>query len=537
MNVSFYTQNEPLPTDELSPDMKTSEQPSPLIHQTIKKPKPSAKQSPVSSPLKYDRTEQVKKGTPKKKTALERYVNSPKKFGAFGSPEKALTQTTLNKESFSPKKSRTSSDKRIDDNSSHNPPLHANQTDSYGRLHCSKAVVGFSHSQLGYLEGIEEEGDECSSRYIDALLGFVTPYSKPSPDLCFRVLSETLLKSHDNAVSLKAFRALKHIQTIHPVVPEQMSKAVTYEFLEDVVKRLEISGCKCKNNQDTKCPSSLCLKAGNALKALTFIVDVMEKEVKRKISPNKTIAYRLFSLERNSGNICKVLSWINTSVNLCCNYTSVPDFYIILSLFQRLLQLCQSVSENPDKFAESLAQELLNSYSQFGSLECRKVFLQTLPSHLLRSKFLCSYVRVFCEMPEPREHDSSLKGIQQIIESDFLRLPRKRDDVLNLEARMCAGIHRSSEECEEHAMIIASSLQSYLFSHHKRLKCSRKKMALDRETDDDRHLSLNDTEEIVNMADKVQVFAGRMLSLSPSLSDRTMHLIELLSDMRLWDPW
>lgn len=231
-------------------------------------------------------------------------------------------------------------------------------------------------------------------------------------------------------------------------------------------------------------------------------------------------------------------------MKLCCSNNNPQDFYTILNLFQRLLQLSISVSENPDKCAENLSGELLNSYSQLSDLQCRTVFLQTLPSHLLRSKFLHLYAKVFCEKADPSSHDSGLVGIQCIIQSDCQRLPLKRDDVSNFEARMCSGFHRSEEECEEHAMVIAYSLQSYLFCHHKKLQSMPKKLMLNtdgltnsQEAQNRRHLSVLDQEEIVNMGDKVQVFAGRLFSLCPSLTRRTTHLVELLSDMRIWDPW
>ena len=100
------------------------------------------------------------------------------------------------------------------------------------------------------------------------------------------------------------------------------------------------------------------------------------------------------------------------------------------------------VSEDPNKCADILASELLSTYSKLPNLESRTVFLQSLHSNLLRSKFLKLFIEVFYEKPEDYAHVKNT-GVQGIIKVDFERLPLKQDS----SERLCLGYHRTEREC------------------------------------------------------------------------------------------
>lgn len=502
------------------------------------------------------------------KSNLQKKIESPIKAGLFGSPQKSLKQTVLSMESFSPKKLMKSSSDKIEDTSHHTPPLSACQFNGYVCVQkLERTVLTFSEFQLIVLEGIKEEG--LIGKYIDTLISFVSQYRKPPPEICFYLLSEVLLKSETRSLATKSFWALKRIQALHPSLPEQIEKtSLSWETIEMIVERMELTGCRCKKTEDSN--DQPCVRSFSAFKALAFLINVMQSELQRKENLRRTFTFRLLSLQRISHrNVNQVVWWLRESIDTlhCKEEDSAADtkvfgaisgddyplkkdnyLYQAIGLFQRLIQLSLSVSEDPERCATNLVGELLFAYNQLQHLECRTIFLQSIHSHLLRSKFLEKYLEVYCKDSEVNRNLSNYSGIQKIVQVDFERLPQKRDPIEDTsEGRKCHEWHRSQQDCEEMAMVLSYSLQSYLFSHHKKLQCSPKRMPLTSEEEEEcnqkqansHHLSISDFDEICNMGDKVLVLVGRLMSLcyKGSLNVRTNQLIELLSDMRLWDPW
>ena len=219
--------------------------------------------------------------------------DSPRKVGAFGSPDKVLKQTCLNQESFSPKKQSSGPAEKLEDTSYHTPPLHAVQVIGYESI--KHIAFPFTESQINLIEAVREEG--LLQKYIEAVMSLVTTYRKPTPDICYLMMSQTLLKANSMTMASKTFCALKRIHTLHPCVPENIARKLEWEFIENIVERMELFGHKNhgpEGPQDKCKDTPRCVKIFSATKTLTFLLGVMESEVIRKPSLREHMRFGYF---------------------------------------------------------------------------------------------------------------------------------------------------------------------------------------------------------------------------------------------------
>ena len=423
----------------------------------------------------------------------------------------SLKQSRLTEDSFSPKKRPMLHNFLRDEQPLHyTTPLHCTvplrKSELASKQEASLSKT-FSENQLNSLQALKEENFHKS--YLATVNSFMSHRRKPPPSLLFYLFHNILL-SKQSGCGTECFRILRQIQVLHPAVPAQMlGQKITWEFVSMVVK---LVGCAQFHTVDS-------LKL-NASMALSFLVSVMEDEVqKKKFSIVKTCAHRFLSVDRKSSNIHDVVNWIRKSIEQhCveqldqrCGHNFCP-----LYLLQRMLQLSLLVSQRPEDTASRIADDLVMVYVELSSVKHKTLLLQSVQSHLLKTKLIEVIVSNCCPFDEEVEAERIPRfGLRHIV-FDFKRCPPmslSHDSVAN------------TSSCEEFIMLLAYWLQSFIFC--------RKRSLVAKGKESQRVLSIDDIEVLKEIDQEVLMLTARLESLcDSSLSPRSYQLLQLISSLK-----
>ena len=420
----------------------------------------------------------------------------------------SLKQRRLTAESFSPKK---------------RPPLHGIVRDGEllhytTPLHCTVPLKKlelaskqeeslsktFTENQLNSLQALKEENFH--KTYLETVTSFMSPRRKPPPSLLFYLFNNILL-SKQSGCGTECFRILLRIQELHPAeVAQMLQQKITWEFVSMIVK---LAGCTQSHTVES-------FKM-NASMALSFLVSVMEKEVeKKKVCLVKTSAHRFFSVDRLSGNFHDVVEWVKKAteehrkeqLDQHCGHNFCP-----LYLLQRMLQLSVLVSQRPEDTAVRLANDLVLAYVELPSIKYKTLLLQSLQSHLLKTKLIEIVVKNCCSIDEELEEERmTSSGLKNVV-LNFKRSPPLSDGIV------------STTNCEEFVMLLAYWLQSFIFCHKRSLMAKGK--------ESQRVLSLNDVEVLRRIEQEVSILTARLELLCDStLSPRSYQLLQLILSLK-----
>ena len=370
----------------------------------------------------------------------------------------------------------------------------------------------FTESQANTLQALKEENFHKS--VLATLTSFMTHRRKPPPNLLFYLLNNILL-SKQSSCGTECFRILRQIQVLHPVVAMQMiGQKITWEYVSMVVK---LSGC-------AQSPS---LRLNSSM-ALSFFVSVMEEEVQKKtFSLVKSSAHRLLSVDKQSNHIHNVVHWIGQSLtdhkgeqlDQSCGHNFCP-----LNLLQRMLMLSLLVSERPEDSASRIADELVMVYVELRSIKLKTLLLQSVQSHLLKTKLIEVIVSNCCPSGGELEAERISKvGLRHIVFTDFKRSPPANSSPFQ---DPCDSVDNTTN-CEEFVMLIAYWLQSFIF-------CRKRSLMKSPSADSLQVLSIDDVDVLKEIKEEVSLLRARLESLcSPSpLSSRTYQLLELISSLK-----
>lgn len=444
----------------------------------------------------------------------------------------SLTQSKLSADSFSPKKrpllylcSRQEQPLHYTTPLYCAVPLRKSELVTRGKQQLASPKT-FTENQMNSLQALKEENFYKS--ILATVTSFMSHRRKPPPPLLFYILN-TILLSKQSSCGTECFRILRQIQVLHPVVAAQMiGQTITWEFVSMVAK---LSGCTRVHTTDSS------LKR-NASMALSFLVSVMEEEAeKKKFSLVKTSAHRLLNVERHSSNIHDVVQWIGQSVRQhsreelhSCGHNFCP-----LYLLQKMLVLSLLVSERPEDSSSRLADELVMVYVELRSIQHKTLLLQSVQSHLLKTKLIEVIVSNCCPSHDDLEVEGmSRVSIRQIVFIDFKRFPPANassihdadpDNYLVNESSL--SCNSTTISCEEFIMLLAYWLQSFVF-------CRKRSLMKNASTDSLRVLSMDDVDVLKEIDEEVLLLTARLESLcSPStLSTRSYQLLDLISSLK-----
>ena len=461
-----------------------------------------------------------KKNNYSESTSGKKRLNSPP-----SSP--SLIQSKLTEESFSPKKRPSAlmyGCPRQEQPIPYGTPLYCSVPLRQSQHGVANPSKNFTETQLNSLQALKEENFHLS--VLRTVSSFMSQRRKPPPSLVFYLLNDILL-SKQTSCGKECSRILREIQILHPTVPAQMmAQKITWEFISMIVK---LSKCAVKFRSGD---GSL---ADNATLALSFLVSVMEDEVKLKtFSHVKTSGYRLLHVIKKASHIQEVISWIQTSMlqhdskqpSHGCGHHVCP-----VNLLQRMLTLSLTVSERPEDCASRIADEMILAYCTMPSMELKTLFLQSTQSHLLRAKLIEVIVNNCCSLDHTEldngrselDNGRSRVGLKHIVCADFKRSPPGLDNGTEQCSSNSVDITAS---CEEFIMLLAYWLQSLVFC---------RKRSLQKNTSDSlRILSMEDEDVLREIDQSVGKLRTRLEDLcSPSkLSQRSYQLLDLILSLK-----
>ena len=495
-----------------------SNQPDPSVQKNIFESM-ETKVSPVEKGTTDMKNEPHK--TSYKKNHYSESVSGNKRLKSPPSP--SVKQSKLTEESFSPKKmcALMYGCPRQEQPVPYSMPLYCSVQLRKSQKSATDPSKNFTETQLNSLQALKEENFHLS--VLRTVSSFMSQCRKPPPSLVCYLLNNILL-SKQSSSGKECIRILREIQVLHPTVPAQMmAQNITWEFISMIVKL-----SKCTVNKFQLGVNSL---ADNATAALSFLVSVMEDEVKLKtFSHVKTSGYRLLHVIKKANHIQDVISWIQDSMlqhhskqtSHGCGHHVCPVY-----LLQRMLMLSLTVSERPEDCASRIADEMILAYCMMPSIELKTLFLQSIQSHLLRAK-LCEVIVSNCCSLDHTELDDgrSRVGLKPIIFVDFKRSPPRLDNG----AESSSNSVDITVSCEELVMLLAYRLQSLIFS---------RKRSLQKNTSDSlRTLSMEDEDVLREIDQSVEKLRTRLEDLcSPSkLSQRSYQLLDLMSSLKSFAP-
>ena len=437
----------------------------------------------------------------------------------------SLKQGTLSAESFSPKKRPMLNSYLRQEQPLHyttplscKVPLRKSELD--GRSKEEGLSKCFTENQMNTIQSLREENFHES--VLATVTSFMHHHRKPPPDLLYYLLNNILL-SKQSKCGTECIRILRQIQVLHPVVAmEMIRQKITWEFVSMVAK---LSGC----GQVHKAYS--CLEV-NASMALSFLVSVIEEEVNiKKFSLVKTSANRLLSVNNQSSHIHDVVEWIGQSLmhhkgerlDQNCGHNFCP-----LYLLQRMLTLSLLVSDRPEDSATRLADELVVVYVELQSITHKTLLLQSVQSHLLKSKLIEVIVTNCCPLDSDQLNVEGISrvGLRPIVFTDFRRSPPAHPSSIHgLDNDVSGNTVANTTNCEEFVMLLAYWLQSLVFCR----KRSLMKNTLS-------ELSIDDVDVLNEIDEEVLTLRVRLESLCNPLSSRSYQLLELISSLKSFAP-
>lgn len=435
----------------------------------------------------------------------------------------SLKQSTLSVESFSPKKRpMLYSHPRKEQPLHYTTPLSCKVPLGKSELDGKSREEGrskcFTENQMNTIQSLKEENFHES--ILDTVSSFMHHHRKPPPDLLFYLLSNVLLLKQTKC-GTDCIRILRQIQVLHPVVAMDMIRQkITWEFVSMVAK---LSGC----GQVHKAYS--CLEV-NASLALSFLVNVMEEEVKiKKFSLVKTSANRLLSINNQSSHIHDVIEWIGQSLthhkeerlDQNCGQNFCP-----LYLLQRMLALSLLVSDRPEDSAARLADDLVVVYVELQSIMHKTLFLQSVQSHLLKTKLIEVIVTNCCPLRGDQLEFEGISrvGLRHIVFTDFRRSPPANSSPVD---GLDDDLSDNTKNCEEFIMLLAYWLQSFIFCRKRCLMKNNSSVLL-------QTLSIDDVDVLNEIDEEVLMLRLRLESLCDPLplSSRSYQLLELISSLK-----
>lgn len=439
----------------------------------------------------------------------------------------SLKQSKLSIDSFSPKKRPLCQSHPRQEQPLHysaplycKVPLKKSELIARGKHEESQSKT-FTESQVNTLQALKEENFHKS--VLNTLSSFMSHHRKPPPSLLFYLLNNILL-SKQSSCGPECFRILRQIQVLHPVVAmEMIGQKITWEYVSMVVK---LSGCAQSHTADSS------LKR-DASMVLSFIVTVMQDEAeKKKCALVKTSAHRLLSVDRRVSNIRDVIQWIGQSLShhraeqldQSCGHSFCP-----LLLLQRMLLLSLLVSDRPDHSASRIADELVWAYVELPSIKQKTLLLQSVQSHVLKTKLIEVIVSNCCPFDGALEVEGvSRLGLRQFVLTDFKRFPPANpSSIYHPDKNLSDDCVDYTACCEEYVMLLAYWLQSFIF-------CRKRSLLKNFSTESLPVLSLDDVEVLKEIDEEVLFLRTRLESLcSPSpLSPRSYQLLELMSSLK-----
>ena len=184
------------------------------------------------------------------------------------------------------------------------------------------------------------------------------------------------------------------------------------------------------------------------------------------------------------------------------------------------------VSDRPEDSAARLADDLVVVYVELQSIMHKTLFLQSVQSHLLKTKLIEVIVANCCPLhgDQLEVEGISRVGLRHIVFTDFRRSPPANSSSVH---GLDNDLSDNTKNCEEFVMLLAYWLQSFIF-------CRKRCLMKNNPSDSLQTLSIDDVDVLNEIDDKVSMLRLRLESLCIPLplSSRSYQLLELISSLK-----
>ncbi|XP_046333297.1 uncharacterized protein LOC124116109 isoform X1 [Haliotis rufescens] len=414
-------------------------------------------------------------------------------------------------------------------------------------------AASLTHLHVNTVEAALEEGE----KFLEYGLDLVSDFSsrlKPTDEIVSEIIEKSLLGTSCIRVSYKTFKLLSQVWQKYPSCIH-----IDWLLFTRVMGNLSLEKGMYVIPTESIVKGSLYLQL--VIQALE--TDLYKRNLHNLAEIRRALAYQYLSVDMSYTNLKQIVNWVGSIITSeykdvsnprlvekpdrsdkgnqskhtwsCVDGGCVPK---VLPNLQKLLHLGIQVSRNCVDAAKRISCELVRTYIYLSDIRCKKLFLQTLSSDLLRFKVTQRLLEDQCDGTSLCCEDFPV-SLKQVVEAYYqaspprslVTPPQSPSDDEGAGARG-AGIQQySTASCEELAMLVYVNTQSYL-------QCAQtteyEPLAQQSGHRQKRDFSFVSARELQILREAVDELHGHMLQLTSELNSTThtyLFMIKCLSNL------
>lgn len=261
------------------------------------------------------------------------------------------------------------------------------------------------------------------TKALNLVRDLTTRCQAPPVDLLHKVLFEVLMRSETVCVINKAYHLMESVTRTHPPVN---SLPFTWQHIDETMSVVSLE-------RSVGTQRGLCL--------LQYMVNTLEKHLlHRTITKQRQVMSSMVYqwLCSHDKNACKIvhamIRWMSEYTELHAAFNKLTindqsqDLHIpkVFPLLDKLLDLAVVVCDEPNRFTETIANELCVEYQHLPDLAHKTFLLQHLSHSLLRLK-LITRVLCYCDTVDGAAQLRDVSSLQDIVDGPFKACPPKNN--------------------------------------------------------------------------------------------------------------
>ncbi|XP_067656766.1 uncharacterized protein [Haliotis asinina] len=401
-------------------------------------------------------------------------------------------------------------------------------------------AASLTHLHVNTVEAALEEGE----KFLEYGLDLVSDFSsrlKPTDEIVSEILEKSLLGTSCIRVSYKTFKLLSQVWQKYPSCIH-----IDWDLFTHVMDNLSLD--KGRNVTPTESIVKGSLYVQLVIQALE--TDLYKRNLHNLAEIRRALAYQYLSVETSYTNLKQIVYWVGSIITSEYKDVSNPRLVEktiradkggqskhmwpgidagcvpkVLPNLQKLLHLGIQVSRNCVDAAKRISCELVRTYIYLSDIQCKKLFLQTLSSDLLRFKVTQRLLEDHCDGTSLCCEDFPV-SLKQVVEAYYQASPPRSlvtppqspsdDEGPGIHG---AGIQQySTASCEELAMLVYINTQSYL-------QCAQtaeyEPLAQQSGRKQNKHFSFVSAQDQLILREAVDELHGHMLQLTSELNNTT----------------
>ncbi|XP_046570200.1 LOW QUALITY PROTEIN: uncharacterized protein LOC124278522 [Haliotis rubra] len=391
-------------------------------------------------------------------------------------------------------------------------------------------AASLTHLHVNTVDAALEEGE----KFLEYGLDLVSDFSsrlKPTDEIVSEILEKSLLGTSCIRVSYKTFKLLSQVWQKYPSCIH-----IDWDLFTRVMGNLSLEKGRYVTPTEFIVKGSLYVQL--VIQALE--TDLYKRNLHNLAEIRRALAYQYLSVDTSYTNLKQIVYWVGSIITSeykdvsnpeasqskhmwsCIDGGCVPK---VLPNLQKLLHLGIQVSRNCVDAAKRISCELVRTYIYLSDIQCKKLFLQTLSSDLLRFKVTQRLLEDHCDGTSLCCEDFPV-SLKQVVEAYYQASPPRSlvtppqspsdDEGPGVHG---AGIQQySTASCEELAMLVYINTQSYL-------QCAQtaeyEPLAQQSGHKQNKHFSFVSSQDQQTLREAVDELHGHMLQLTSELNSTT----------------